>query len=112
MKTNSSIPAENIQKFYKRLSGNFGDDSPLSLLRVNWFNINLCFCRRSRENPRKLTKNGFIFKRDANDVEYVKMAKQDKIKNRPGGLSDKADGADPKIFSTGQTNCPVNILRS
>jgi hypothetical protein len=43
---------------------------PLSLLRVNWFNINLYFCRRGRENRRKLSKNSFIFKTDANNVEY------------------------------------------
>ena len=109
VKHHSSIPSEDIQKCYE--SGIFGDDSPLSLLRVNWFNINLYFCRRGRENQRKLTKNSFIFKTDVNDVEYVEMAEQEKTKNHPGGLSDKADEADPKMFSTGQSNCPVKYLK-
>ena len=78
---------------------------------MNWFNISLYFCRRGRENQRKLTKNSFIFKTDANNVEYVEMAEQEKTKNHPGGLSDKADEADPKMFSTGETNCPVQYLK-
>ena len=39
------------------------------------------------------------------------MAEQEKTKNHPGGLSDKADEADPKMFSTGETNCPVQYLK-
>ena len=72
VKHHSSIPSEDIQKCYE--SGIFGDDSPLSLLRVNWFNINLYFCRRGRENQRKLTKNSFIFKTDVNDVSKIILA--------------------------------------
>ena len=109
VKHHSSISTEDIQKCYD--SGIFGDDSPISLLRVNWFNISLYFCRRGRENQRKLTKNSFIFKTDANNVEYVEMAEQEKTKNHPGGLSDKADEADPKMFSTGETHCPVQYLK-
>ena len=109
VKHHASIQAEDIQKCYE--SGVFGGDSPISLLRVNWFNINLFFCRRGRENQRKLTKNSFVFKRDANQVEYVEMAEQEKTKNHPGGISDKADEADPKMFSTGETHCPVQYLK-
>ena len=93
VKHHSTIPPEDIQKCYE--SGIFGDNSRLSLLRVNWFNIYLYFCPGGGENQRKLTKNSFIFKTDANDVEYVEMAEQEKTKNHPGCLSDKADEADP-----------------
>ncbi|CAB4034835.1 Hypothetical predicted protein [Paramuricea clavata] len=86
VKHHSIIPPEDIQKCYE--SGIFGDYSPLSLLRVNWFNINLYFCRRGRENQRKLSKNSFIFKTDANIVGYVEMAEEEKTKNHRGGLSD------------------------
>ena len=58
-----------------------------------------------------MTKNSFIFKTDANKVEYVEMAEQEKTKNHPGGLSDKADEADPKMFSTGEIHCPVQYLK-
>jgi hypothetical protein len=36
---------------------------------------------------------------------------QEKTKNHPGGLSDRADEADPKMFSTGETYCPVQYLK-
>ena len=39
------------------------------------------------------------------------MAKQEKNKNHPGGLGEKADEADPKMFSTGETHCPVQCLK-
>ena len=39
------------------------------------------------------------------------MAEQEKTKNHPGGFSDKADEADPKMFSTGEANCPVQFLK-
>lgn len=109
VKHHPAIQPEDINKCYE--SGVFGGDSPLSLLRVNWFNISLFFCRRGRENQRKLTKNSFVFKTNANQVEYVEMAEQEKTKNHPGGLSDKADEADPKMFSTGESNCPVQYLK-
>ena len=35
----------------------------------------------------------------------------EKTKSHPGGLSDKADEADPKMFTTGETNCPVYLLK-
>ena len=109
VKHHSSIPPEDIQKCY--MSGIFDDDSPISLLRVNWFNISRYFCRRGGENQRKLTKNSFIFKTDANNVEYVEMAEQEKNKNHPGCLIDKVDEADPKMFSTDETHCPVQYLK-
>ena len=72
VKHHASIQPEDIQKCYE--SDVFAGDSPISLLRVNWFNINLYFCRRGRENQRRLTKNSFVFKKDASEVEYVEMA--------------------------------------
>ena len=39
------------------------------------------------------------------------MAEQEKNKNHPGSLSKKADQADPKMFSTGETHCPVQYLK-
>lgn len=109
VKHHSSIQPEDIQKCYD--SGVFGDDSRLALLRVNWFNVNLYFCRRGRENQRKLTRNSFVFKKDASGVEFIEMAGDEKTKNHPGGLGDKADEADPKMFATGETNCPVYLLK-
>ena len=52
-----------------------------------------------------------MFKKDASGVEFIGMAEDEKTKNHPGGLGDKADEADPKMFATGETNCPVYLLK-
>ena len=38
-------------------------------------------------------------------------SKKKKKKNHPGGLRDKGDEADPKIFSTRKANCPALFLK-
>lgn len=103
-----SISAEEIKKCYQTKV--FGDETPLSLLRVNWFNISLHFCRRGRENHRSLTKESFKIETDANGVE---MAVSKSTKNHQGGLADKAvDEGDPKMFSsTGKSACSVRYFK-
>ncbi|CAH3190220.1 unnamed protein product, partial [Porites lobata] len=66
-----SISPEDIQKCYETKV--FSDETPISLLRVNWFNISLHFCRRGRENLRSLTPDSFVIKKDANGGEYVEI---------------------------------------
>ena len=39
------------------------------------------------------------------------MAEQEKTKNHPSGICDKADEADPKMFSKDETYCPVQYLK-
>ncbi|CAH3161438.1 unnamed protein product [Porites lobata] len=104
-----SISPEDIQKCYETKV--FSDETPISLLRVNWFNISLHFCRRGRENLRSLTPDSFVIKKDANGGEYVEMSISEKTKNHQGGLGDKADESDPKMFSTGMSNCPVKYFK-
>ena len=105
----SSISPEDIQKCYETKV--FGDETPISLLRVNWFNISLHFCRRGRENLRSLTPDSFVIKKDASNREYVELSISEKTKNHQGGLGDKADESDPKMFSTGMSNCPVKYFK-
>ena len=52
-----------------------------------------------------------MFKKDASGVEFIGMAEDENTKKHPGGLGDKADEADPKMFATGETNCPVYLLK-
>ncbi|CAH3113045.1 unnamed protein product [Porites lobata] len=73
-----SISPEDIQKCYETKV--FSDETPISLLRVNWFNISLHFCRRGRENLRSLTPDSFVIKKDANGGEYVEMSISEKRK--------------------------------
>ena len=89
VKHHSSIQPEDKQKCYD--SSVLVDDSPLALLHVNWFNVNLYFCRQGRENQQKLTRNSFVFKKDTSGVEFIEMAEDKKTKNHFGGLGDKAD---------------------
>ena len=58
-----------------------------------------------------MTRNSFVFKEDASEVEFIEMAEDEKTKNHPDGLGDKADEADPKMFATGEANCPVYLLK-
>jgi len=109
VKHHSSIQPEDRQKCYD--SGVFGDDSPLALLRVNWFNVNLYFCRQGRENQRKRTRNSFVSNKEASGVELMEMAEDEKTKNHPGGLGNKADEADPKMIATAETSYPVSLLK-
>lgn len=88
----------------------FDDETPLSLLRVNWFNITLFFCRRGRKNQRNLTPESFETRKDPNGVEYVAPTASERTKDHQGGLSDKADEGDPKMFSTGTSRCPVRYF--
>jgi len=53
-----------------------------------------------------------VFNKDASGVEFIEMAEDEKTKNPPGGLGDKADEADSKMLATGQTNCPVYLLKN
>lgn len=39
------------------------------------------------------------------------MSISEKTKNHQGGLGDKADESDPKMFSTGMSNCPVKYFK-
>ena len=64
-----------------------------------------------KENLRSLTPDSFVIKKDANDGEYEEMTTSEKTKNHQGGLGDKGDKSDPKIFSTGKSNCPVKHFK-
>ena len=75
-KHHANIQPEDIQRCY--VSDVFAGDSSISLLRVNWFEINLhLICRRGGENQ---GRNIFVFNKDASEVEYVEMAYQEKTK--------------------------------
>ena len=38
------------------------------------------------------------------------MSISEKTKNHQGGLGNKADESDPKMLSSGMSNCPVKII--
>ena len=94
-----SISPEDIQKCYETKV--LSDETPRRLLRG--IKISLHFCRRERENLRSLTRDSFVIKKDANDGKYVEMSVSEKTKNHQGGLGDKAEESDPKMFSTGMS---------
>ena len=75
-----------------------------------WRNPNK-FTSREWENLRSLTPDSYVIKKEANGGEYVEMSISEKTKNHQGGLGDKADESDPKMFSTGMSNCPVKYFK-
>jgi hypothetical protein len=40
------------------------------------------------------------------------MTREEQTKNHPGGISDKADEGDPKMFATGSPHCPVEYFKN
>ena len=63
------INEEDMNKIYE--SNVFSLNNPVSLQRKVFFDVMLYFCRRGRENLRKLIKDDFVLDTTANGVEYV-----------------------------------------
>ena len=107
-KHHPSISPEDIQKCYETKV--FSDETPISLLRVNWFNISLHFCRSGRENLRSLTRDSFVIKKDANDGEYVEMSVSEKRKTIKAVLEIKPTKVIQK-FSALNVKLPCKIFQ-
>ena len=68
-----------MQKLYS--CGVFCQGNPLALQRKVFFEIMLFFCRRGRENLRRLTKKCFVVKKDGNGDEYIEKVMDEMTKN-------------------------------
>lgn len=74
-----------------------------------FFDIQLQFGRRGRENVRNLRKDFFKLKRDEAGQEFFEMSYNELTKNH----RDIHESAEPRgrIYETGQQNCPVNSIK-
>ncbi|KAJ8316763.1 hypothetical protein KUTeg_005709 [Tegillarca granosa] len=72
-----------------------------------WFSLMLHLGRRGRENLRNFTENTFQVKSDDLGIEYVEMVSSETTKNHQGDLSDKSFETKPRMYATGENDCPV-----
>ena len=63
------IADADLKKLYE--SGVFSSDFPKTLLNKVFFEIMLCFCRRGRQNVRRLRKSDFVVKTDSTGAKFV-----------------------------------------
>lgn len=82
-------------------------DSAKSLQYKVWFSLVLHLGRRGRENLRSFTHTTFQTKTDDFGIEYVEMISSETTKNHQGDLSDKAFETKPRMYATGEKDCPV-----
>ena len=82
-------------------------DSPQGLLNKVLFETILYFCRRGRENIRKLDSSVFEIKYDADGRKYITKVKSEQTKNHQGTTNeDESDGG--RMYATGSIMCPVS----
>ena len=83
----------------------FDLNSPEELQQHVFFNTQYFFCRRGRENLRNLTKKSFNFDID-DGQEFCELSFNEFTKNHKESTAPK-----PRMYATGQTNCPVASLK-
>ena len=73
------IADADLKKLYE--SGVFSTDFPKTLLNKVFFEIMLCFCRRGRQNLRRLRKSDFVVKTDSTGTKFVSKVVDELTKN-------------------------------
>ena len=73
------IADADLKKLYE--SGLFSTDFPKTLLNKVFFEIMLCFCRRGRQNLRRLRKSDFVVIKDSTGAKFVSKVVDELTKN-------------------------------
>lgn len=87
----------------------FDVHSPQGLLHKVWFEIQLYFCRRGRENLRELKATDFAVAFDDNGQKYIRKVTSERTKNHQGDKPDE-DYAGGRMFATGNSFNSVVIF--
>ena len=85
-------------------SGVLSTDTPKSLLRKVFFDLEYYFCRRAMENLRLHTKTTFVVKVNEHGVEYVEIDIDEWEKNH-GLFGSEYEGG--RMYADGTDKCPV-----
>ena len=77
---------------------------PLKLTQTVWFYITLFLGKRGRENQAKMKKNFLVLRQDTKGEKYFEINRERGAgvltsKNHQGGLADRKDHSDGKIFA-------------
>ncbi|KAK7087871.1 hypothetical protein V1264_021867 [Littorina saxatilis] len=87
----------------------FSHNSSVEIQQKVWFDIQLHFARRGRENVRDF--KAFAFKQDDRGQEFVEINHAEKSKNPPGTISDTNHTQKPRMYANGTKTCPVRSLK-
>ena len=94
---------DDLKKLYE--SGVFNSDHPKTLLIKVFFEIMLCFCRRGRQNLRRLKKTDFEVHTDATGAKFVTKVRDEITKNHRE--DDEAEEGGVMYAQTEGVWCPV-----
>ena len=111
-----ALTKEIVEKLYEE--GELVDiDSlqPHKVQQTAWFFISLFLGKRGRENQHLLKKHMLISREAPNGEKYLEINKERgavlATKNHQGGLDDKEDESNGKIFERpGSKRCPVKLI--
>lgn len=94
-----------------------GSLHPSKLQQTAWFYITLFLGKRGRENQQSMTKNLLILRKTPSGLSYFELNKDLSgtvlaTKNHQGGLDDKEDLSNGKIFEAPKSmRCPVQTIQ-
>lgn len=88
---------------------------PHKVQQTAWFFISLFLGKRGRENQQMLKKDMLVERETPNGEKYFEMSRERgavlATKNHQGGLDDKDDESNGKIFERpGSKRCPVKLI--
>ena len=108
-KHKDALTSADMKKLYE--SGVLTTQTPLGLLRKVYMEVSLHFARRGMEGLRQLTKESFMFLKDAENKEYVTMAYNEIEKNHQVQAPKEQEKKQLMFAQEGDAMCPVATLK-
>ena len=110
------LTKEIVEKLYEEGElAEFDTLSPGKLQQTAWFFISLFLGKRGRENQHTMKKTMLALRKSPAGEEYYELSNERgavlATKNHQGGLEDKDDESNGKIFQrSGSKRCPVKLI--
>ena len=100
------VTSSDLKKLYE--SDVFNTNTPHGLLHKVWFELQLYFCRRGRENMRELKVTDFRVMLGDSGQEYIKKITSEKTKNHQG-TENAEDFSGGIMLSTGKYYTDLSV---